>query len=231
MYKGGSTMTLGLLILFSVLFAVTHIGMSHDPYRARLVEKLGEKPFLGVYSLVSLVTFGGAIWVFAGNQNIGPVLWTLPGWLYPLVYLLMLAAFLLLVLSVANPSPAGMQPAAMSARGVLRITRHPMNMGFACFGLAHMMANGILGDLVFFGSLFVVGYFGPYHQDRRKAREKGEPYSAFQKETSIFPFAAIISKKTRIEVSELRPIFVGISIAAYIAVILLHQKLFGVRPF
>ena len=224
-------MALLLLILFSVLFAVTHIGMSHDPFRARMVEKLGEKPFLAVYSLISLVTLGGAIWIFAGNQNVGPVLWTLPGWLYPLVYLLMLAAFMLLVLSVANPSPAGMQPASMSAQGVLRITRHPMNMAFACFGLAHMMANGILGDIIVFGSIFVVGFFGSYHQDRRKIREKGKTFIDFQKETSIFPFSAILSGTTRLQMSEFRSLFIAIALAAFITVILLHQKLFGVRPF
>ena len=222
---------LALLILLSVLFFVTHLGMSHDPYRARLIEKLGEKPFMGVYSLVSFVTFGGAIWVFVGHRGMGPELWDLPAWFIPLVYALMLFGFSLLALSVTTPSPAGMKPGAMEVRGVLRITRHPMNMGFACFGLAHVLANGFLGDIFFFGSLFAVGFFGPYHQDRRKARELGAPYLEFQKKTSIFPFAAIVSGKTRLEPGELnRIVLIGV-IVVFVTVILLHQKLFGVRPF
>ena len=67
-------MGLFLLILLSVLFALTHIGMSHDPLRSKLISNLGEKPFLGLYSLVSLITFGGAIWAFSGQEDAGPLL-------------------------------------------------------------------------------------------------------------------------------------------------------------
>jgi uncharacterized membrane protein len=224
-------MSLALLVLFSSLFAVTHIGMSHDPYRSRMSEKLGEKPFMGVYSLVSLLTLGGAIWVFAVTEDLGPVLWTLPTWLHPVVYLLVLMAFLLVALAFANPSPAGMAPAPTEVHGVLRITRHPMNMGIASFALAHMMANGVLGDLFFFGSLFVVGFFGPFHQDRRKVREKGDSYVAFREQTSAIPFAAIISGKTRLEIGEIRLPFAVAAVVVYLAVAMLHGKLFGVSPF
>ncbi len=224
-------MALATLILMSFLFAATHIGMSHDPYRARLVEKLGEKGFQGVYSIVSLVTFIPAVSIFANNPKAGPVLWTTPLWLYPVVYLLMLLAFLLLVLSMRDRSPAMMIGGKMKAEGVLRVTRHPMNMAIACFALAHMIANGSLGDLAFFGSIFVVGFFGSYHQDQRKAREKGEPYAAFQQETSVLPFAAIVRGKTRLEAGEMRLPFVIIAVLAFVAAILVHEDLFGIRPF
>jgi len=224
-------MALFLLVLLSVLFAATHIGMSHGVYRARLIERFGAKPFMGIYSLVALVTLGGAIWVFSTHKGIGPHLWTLSGWLYPLVYLLMLLSFLLLVLSVATPSPTGMMPASMEPRGVLRVTRHPMNMGFACFGLAHLLANGALGDVFFFGAIFVVGFAGAYHQDRRKARERGDAFELFQSQTSVLPFAALVQGKTRLEPGEFsRPLLVA-ALTAFAAALLLHEKLFGVSPF
>ena len=224
-------MALALLILFSVLFAVTHIGMSHDPLRARLVDRLGVMGFQAVYTIVSFITFGGAIWIFVGHRKMGPVLWTLPGWLYPLVYLLMLTAFLLLVLSMRNPSPAMMMGGKMEASGVLRITRHPMNMGLACFGLAHVIANGSLGDVFFFGSIFVVGFFGPYHQDRRKVRELGEAYVAFQNQTGVLPFAAIVQGKTKLEAREFSIPFVVIAVLAFVSAIVFHEDLFGIRPY
>jgi uncharacterized membrane protein len=224
-------MALFLLILLSLLFVATHLGMSHDPYRSQMVRRLGPQPFMGVYSLVSLVTLGGAIWVFATHEHLGPRLWTLPGWLYPVVYLLMILSFLLLVLSVSTPSPTGMRPASMEPLGVLRVTRHPMNMGFACFGIAHVLANGTLGDVFFFGSIFLVGFAGAYHQDRRKAREQGEPFRIFQSRTSVFPFAAILQGKTGFVAGELsRPLLVT-AVAAFLAALLLHEKLFGVSPF
>jgi len=225
-------MALFLLMLLSVLFFVTHLGMSHDPYRSRMVQRLGAQVFMGVYSLVSLVTLGGAIWVFATHKGMGPYLWTLPGWLLPLVYLLMLVSFLLLVLSVATPSPIGMRPASLEPRGVLRVTRHPMNMGFACFAFAHILANGALGDVFFFGSIFLVGFAGAYHQDGRKARESGDAsFKAFREQTSVFPFVAILRGKTRFDAGEFsRPLLIA-AVVAYVAAILLHKKLFGVSPF
>ncbi len=224
-------MALFLLMLLSVLFAVTHIGMSHNPFRARLIERLGAKPFMGVYSLVSIITLGGAIWVFAAHDDLGPHLWILSGWFYPLIYLLMLLSFLLLVLSVATPSPTGMMPASLEPRGVLRVTRHPMNMGFACFGLAHLLANAALGDIFFFGSIFVTGFAGAYHQDRRKAQERGDDFQLFQSQTSILPFAALVQGKTRLDAGEFsKPLLIA-AMAAYVAAILLHKKLFGISPF
>jgi uncharacterized membrane protein len=220
-----------MLILMSVLFAVTHIGMSHDPFRARLVERLGPKGFQAVYSIVSLVTLGVAVSIFADNRKAGFVLWTMPGWLYPVVFLLMLLAFLLLVLSMRDRSPAMMIGGRMEPEGVLRITRHPMNMALACFALAHMIANGTLGDVAFFGSIFAVGFFGSYHQDRRKAREKGEDYVAFQSQTGIFPFAAIVQGKTGLAAKDLKMPFVIFAVLAFVSALLVHEDLFGIRPF
>jgi uncharacterized membrane protein len=224
-------MALAMLILMSILFAATHIGMSHDPLRSRLVDRLGPQGFQVVYSVVSLITFGVAVSIFADNPKAGPVLWTMPRWLYPAVYVLMLLAFLLLVGSMRDRSPAMMIGGKMEPEGFLRITRHPMNMAIACFALAHVMANGSLGDLAFFGSIFVVGFFGSYHQDRRKAREKGEAYEAFQRRTGVFPFAAILQGKTGLEVKEWRWPFLLFALLAFVAAILLHEDLFGVRPY
>ena len=224
-------MALAILILMSALFAVTHIGMSHDPFRARIVERLGPKGFQVVYSIVSLITFGAAVWIFADNRKAGPVLWTTSHWLYPVVYLLMLLAFLLLVLSMRDRSPAMMIGGKMEPEGVLRITRHPMNMALAFFALAHMIANGVLGDVVFFGSIFVVGFFGSYHQDQRKVREKGEDYVAFQGQTGVFPFAAIVQGKIGFAAKDLRIPFVIFAVLAFVAALVVHEDLFGIRPY
>ena len=223
-------MALAGLILFSVLFFATHILLSHDPLRANLIEKLGAKGFQGVYSLVSFITLGGAIWIFAGHRNAGPILWSLLPWVLPLVYLLMLAAFFLLVHSFITPSPTGMMTKSMEPRGILRITRHPMNMGFACFGLAHILANGALGDVFFFGSLFAVGFVGAYHQDRRKVRELGEPFAAFCRQTGVLPLEAILKGRTSLVAGEFKAPGLVLSLAAFLAVAVFHRALFGVPP-
>jgi uncharacterized membrane protein len=104
----------------------------------------------------------------------------------------MLLAVVLFVMMLATPSPASMRPGATVARGVLRVTRHPMNMAFACFGIAHVAANGFLGDVFFFGQFAVLGLVGAFHQDARLVRVRGERYREFMASTSVLPFAAIL---------------------------------------
>lgn len=222
-------MALTLVVGLSFLFVVTHFGLSHGRIREGLVEKLGVWPFRGLYSAVSVVTLGGAAVVLWGHRGLGPVLWQLSRPLAAAVALvLMFLAFELLALSLATPSPTGMMPAQPEARGVLRITRHPMNVGFACFGLAHALANGTLGDASFFAAIFVVGFLGAYHQDRRKAREAAPGFREFQTQTSIFPFAAVLAGRNRFEPRELSVPLMLLGALGFAVVALFHGSLFGV---
>jgi uncharacterized membrane protein len=162
------------------------------------------------------------------ERHLGPVLWDLPTWIELAVGLpLMLLAFVLLVLAFATPSPVSLIPGKLEPRGVLRITRHPMNMGLALFGLVHMVGNGALGDVVFFSTFVIVGVFGAYHQDARFAREKGEEFADFRRRTSVLPFGAILLRRTTFEPSELPWPMVAIAIIAWGAVAFFHGELFG----
>lgn len=225
-------MALVMVILFSLVFAAGHLVLSHDPIREALIEKMGEMIFRGVYSLVSLVGLVGAFFFFIKyRDSMGARMWEIEPWGLPLVYLLMLCAFLLLMLSLGNPSPTGMMPTSMEPRGVLRITRHPMNMAFAMFGLAHVIANPRLGDLFLFGSFFVVGFFGAYHQDSRKKRKLGPEFTEFQNKTSVLPFAAVISGKTPLNPGELSTVLLAIGAVAFVVMLFVHSRLFGVTPY
>jgi len=226
-------MTLTLIVVFSVLFVVTHMGMSHGAFRESLVAKLGHWPFQGLYSLISFLTFGPAAVLWWQNRHLGPVLWELPFWAERgIAVVLVLSALQLLMMMLATPSPAGMLPATTEARGVLRITRHPENIGLACFGLAHMLANGALGDVAFFGLSFVVlGVLGPIHQDARKKREKGEAYREFCRQTSVLPFVAIITRRNRLAVDEL-PYPLGLlGIVIFVVLFFFHGRFFGAALF
>ncbi len=226
-------MYLTLLIVFCVLFPLTHIVLSHGAVRSGLITALrGVWPFRGLYSLVSFVTLGGAVAIYWGHRHLGPVLWEVSPLAERIVALpLMLAALVLLMLSLASPSPASMIPGKLEAHGIIRVTRHPMNMAFALFGIAHVVANGALGDVVFFGQFVVLGVLGPIHLDARMAREKGAAYVEFRRQTSVVPFAAIARGRNRFAADELAfPIFL-VGVVAFVALAVFHGRLFGVDLF
>ena len=225
-------MILTLIVVFSLLFMLTHILLSHGTIRQGLVDKLGQWPFRGLYSLVSFGTLGPAAVLWWQNRHLGPVLWELPFWPERiLAAALVLFAFFLFFQSLATPSPASMAPAKDQVRGVLRITRHPMNMALALWGLAHLLANGTLGDVAFFGSFVVVGVLGAYHMDARLKRKKGEAFVEFCRKTSVLPFGAIISGRNRLVVSELAFPLALIAVVVFAVLTVFHSRFFGGELF
>jgi uncharacterized membrane protein len=225
-------MTLTLIVLFSVLFVVTHIGLCVDSIRSGLVDKIGEWPFRGLYSLISFATLGPAAVLWWQNRHLGPVLWEIAYWPERILAgsLVLFGLFLLFQL-LAAPSPASMMPAKMEARGVLRITRHPMNMGLAMWGLAHVLANGTVGDIAFFGSFVVVGVIGPYHLDARHKKRKGEDFIEFCRRTSVMPFSAILGRRNRLAIDELSFPLALLAVVAFVLLTFFHSRFFGGELF
>lgn len=222
-------MLLILIIAFSLAFPFSHIVLCAEPLRSELVDKMGVLRFRVVYSFIAVGTLAPAAVIVFTNRHLGPVLFALPRWAELTVALgLTFGALQLIVLSLATPSPVSLIPAKPEPRGVLRITRHPMNIGWASFGLAHLLANGALGDVFFFGACFVfVGLVGPFHMDRRKRREGGDQMTAFLRETSVIPFAAILFRRQRLVLSEFAWPMVVLGTAIWMVLILFHGRLFG----
>jgi uncharacterized membrane protein len=225
-------MILTLIVVFSALFVATHLVLSHGAIRENLVAKLGEWPFRGLYSVVSFLTLGPAAVLWWQNRHLGPVLWELNPWVERgIALVLMLFAIQLLVLMLANPSPASMMPGDNEPRGIIRITRHPMNMGLALFGLSHLLANGAVADIAFFGSFFVLGVAGPFHMDARLTKKRGESFAEFCRQTSVIPFVAIARGRTTFRAEEISfPLFV-IGIVIFVALVIFHGRLFGADIF
>ncbi len=228
-----NTINLMLLTVLCLAFVITHIGMSAEPFRSRTVMRLGEIGFRGVYSLVSLITLGGAIWVLRNieHDRMGPLLWDMPDWMVVAPLFLMLLAIILLVFGMIQRSPTGMTPASMEPKGITRVTRHPVNMSLALFGLAHMITNGYLGQVVFFGSFLIVGFCGAYHQDKRKSRELDTDFAEYKITTSVFPFAAILLGRTKLDRDEFNRPLLLVCLIIWLGVFIFHRKMFGVGFF
>ncbi|MFP5435348.1 MAG: NnrU family protein, partial [Alphaproteobacteria bacterium] len=92
-----------MVLIAATAFVGTHFILSH-PLRAPLVARLGEKGFLGVYSLVAAITL---IWMIVAYRAapVTPMLWPVGDGLWAIATVIMLVASILLLGSlVGNPA-------------------------------------------------------------------------------------------------------------------------------
>lgn len=175
------------LIVTALAFVGTHFLLSH-PLRAPLVERLGERPFQGVYSLVALATFAAMIWCYRGLGDQAPE-WSASEWVWTGATVLMWFASVLLVGSfIGNPALPG-APAAAAPRGVLGITRHPMMWSFALWAVVHAILIATPKVLILDAAILILALGGAAGQDHKKARLTGEAWHSWVGQTAFFPFA------------------------------------------
>lgn len=219
---------ISLLALWG-LFAATHMGLSSVATRRRLIDRLGTGPFLGLYSLVALAVFVPLVSVYLGHRHEGALLWNLrsvPG-LVPVSMWVSGVCFAITVASFFQPSPASIGAGAdPKAVGILRITRHPLFMPIAVLGASHTLINGYVTDVIFFLGLTVFGVVGCMHQDARKIVEEGPGFARFIDETSLVPFAAILTGRNKLVLSELPWLGIGVGAAAAVGFYHLHWVMF-----
>jgi uncharacterized membrane protein len=218
------------LCLASAAFLATHFASS-TPLRPALAGAIGEKGYLGLYTLVSFATLGWMIWAYgqAPSEAAWPGLRMLPALLMPFSFVLIACGLL-----TRNPTAVGAAKflkAPEAARGILRVTRHPVMWGFILWSGAHLLARGDLKGLVFFGSFLVLASLGALLIDARKARNHGEDWRRFAAVTSYFPFAAILQGRNRFDAKEIGLRNPAIGLALYAAAFWLHPMAFGARPY
>lgn len=207
-----------MLVAATVAFLATHFVTS-TPLRPALVSAMGEWPYRGLYSLVAFVTLGWMIWAYGAAPR--ELLWS--GW-RQIPYVVMPLAFVLIACGYwRNPTMVGADKLLKSddpARGIIRVTRHPIMWGVMLWAVAHMLARGDLKSLVFFGGLLAVAAVGTLAMDRRKRSNPDWP--RFAAVTSHIPFVAIAQHRNRLvwrEIGWLRP---AMGLAAFFAVLAFH---------
>jgi len=144
---------IGFAIFFGLHFysAVRSRAPEND-FKARL----GYGPFMGIYSLISLVGLGLMIYGFGGARSAG-ILYTPPTWMAHINLLLTLPAMILLV---ASQIPAGR---------IKKATKHPMLLAVKLWALGHLLANGEVNSVILFGGFLVFAIF-----DRIMVKRRGD---------------------------------------------------------
>ena len=207
-----------MLVAATVAFLLTHFVTS-TPLRGALVNAMGEWPYRGLYSAVAFVTLCWMIWAYAAAPH--QLLWAGPRLV---AYVVMPFAFILIACGYwRNPTMVGADKLLKSeepARGIIRVTRHPIMWGIMLWAAAHIVARGDMKGLVFFGGFLVLAAVGTLAMDSRKKSNPDWP--RFANVTSHLPFVAIAQGRNRIvwrEIGWLRP---AIGLAAYVLVLPFH---------
>lgn len=155
---------MAMLILGLVLFLGVHsVRIFADGWRTRQVARLGLNGWKGLYSLVSLAGFVLLVWGFGLARQHPVLLWVPPMALRHLNGLFTLVAF---VLFAAAYVPGN----AIKAR-----VGHPMLAGVKLWAFGHLLATGMLHDVLLFGA-FLLWAIVDFVVSRRRDRIAGVTY-------------------------------------------------------
>lgn len=218
-----------LLITSCIAFLALHMGISSTPLRGKLIDSLGQKGYLGLYSLLAITALGVMIYSY-GSIDQSDHVW-LPGTVsYQITKVFVLVAIILLVMGTMtkNPTAVMMEDAInQDIKGILKITRHPTQWAILLYSIGHLIANGDTASIVLFGTLAIMSGVGMLAMDYRKKAIHDEKWQEFYSSTSTLPFAAILSGKTKLQLSELNWVAMVIGIALYGSLYWLHDMVSG----
>lgn len=157
---------MAILILGLVLFLGVHsTRIVADGWRGATIARIGEMPWKGIYSLLSIAGFALVVWGFRIARADTLVLYTPPVWTRHLAALLLVVSFILLV-------------AAYVPRNAIKAKlHHPMVLGVKVWALAHLLANGVAADVLLFGAFLLWAVFS-YRAARRRDRASNTAYPA-----------------------------------------------------
>jgi len=147
-----------LMLLGLALFVGAHVFTTRREARAAAIARIGEGPYKGLYSAVSLLglvltAYGFGLW----RAAVPTELWAPPLWLRHLNNLLMLIACICAV--------AAYVPSRIRAR-----LRHPLLVAVKTWALAHLLVNGDVAGITLFGVILAWAVF-----DRISLKRRGAP--------------------------------------------------------
>ena len=197
------------LILGLVLFLGVHaLRVFAEGTRQKLIGAMGPFVYKAFYSIVSII---GLLLIVSGYSaaRIEPmILYTPPAGMAHASSLLTLIAFVLLI------------AAYIPGNLILRKLKHPMTLAIKVWALAHLLSNGTLADLLFFGG-FLVWSVLVYRSARRRAPVENPGLSNLP---------AVIASRPPSMLASLITLVVGIGAWAWFA-FEGHAMLIGVAPF
>ena len=204
------------LVIAGIAFCGSHVLLSSTRLRGSLRDQLGERGFLAVYSLTSLAVFAWFVAAYSAAPTI--VLWPRQRWTALIPVTVMPLATILLVAgySTRNPTAVGMERLARAddpAPGILSVTRHPVMWAIGLWAVAHLIANGDLSSVLFFGSLAGLAL--------------GSNWPRLAQITSNLPFAALLAGRTKLHWRDIGILRIAAGLLLYAVLYLAHPIITG----
>ena len=222
------------LIAACALFFLIHSLISGTGLRGAIIGVIGEKPYRGLFAVASL---GAIVWMAMSYNTVSETgskyLWNLGNAGHGIAMLLVFLALLYVVIGVATPNPTAMQQEGLlaqedPAKGIVRITRHPFLVGVTLWALAHLLANGDLGSLIFFGTFLLVSVIGMANIDAKRQKRDPEGWARFAVKTSRTPFLAIMQGRNTLKMGEIGWGKIVAGVVVYAVILYFHGWIFGV---
>ena len=221
-----------MLILVGSVFLLTHLGVSSTKVRDHIVDMIGEKVYLLIYSLVALVFLAYFIWIYLETPRYdylwmpNPDLYWLAKLSMPLACVLLVGAFM-----VRNPSNvrevlSDGDDVSKLVTGVVCITRHPIQWAIILWGIGHVTANGDIASIIFFSIFVLLSGVGSILLDFKKSKQLGKSWRQYELLTSNVPFIALVKGRTSLRLEELY-IPVALGLLLYGLMYYFHEMLTG----
>lgn len=133
-----------IMIIGLLIFLGSHsLRIFAENWRQQQIAKLGETNWKIAYSAISIVGLAIAIYGF-GQMRLDPInIWHPPMAMRHAVALLMVPAIIMLV------------AAYVPGNAIKAKLGHPMILAVKIWAFAHLLANGRLGDIIFFAAFLV----------------------------------------------------------------------------
>lgn len=218
----------------AAFFVLIHLMISGARVRDVLVRRIGEGPYMGLFSLLSVAALTWMIMAYgqARTEVWNTVYWEAGEATRQTQLLLQFIAIAFVVIGLTTPNPTSVKQEGVlqredAVKGMLRITRHPFLWGVAIWAVGHLIVNGDRAGVTLFGTMLVLAMVGTTSIDAKRRRALGPAWEPFARQTSNIPFAAILAGRQSLRLGEIglwRPLA---AVVIYGVLLVGHGHLFG----
>jgi len=180
-------------VLYFFAFAFIHSLLATDFIKKKVEKELKDKFrfYRIIYNILTFITAAPAFIVWITSTSSTPLLYSVPGWLFPFLILLRLLAIGLVTYAAFQTDmlefaglKAGKTEGKLMKDKAYGIVRHPFYTG----GVVLMFTKAEMTQLDFTAAALVSIYFitGAYIEEKRLVSAFGDAYVKYQQRVSMF---------------------------------------------